>query len=149
VLFAHLRWKCESLQSREDASRLPATLHAFSFRELARRAVLFTRAEHLDELRGPAGLEARFLVLAEVWRRETRILSLTTDKSMHPAYQQIIGMGPRVVPLILRELQRRPDHWFWALWAITGEDPVPVEDAGDVEKMTEAWLQFGRERGWL
>ena len=34
-------------------------------------------------------------------------------------YQRIIGMGLPVVPLILEELEREPDQWFWALEAIT------------------------------
>jgi hypothetical protein len=75
------------------------------------------------------------------------MLSSITAKAMHPAYQQIIGMGPAAIPLILRDLQRRPDHWFWALTAMTGEDPVPPEDAGDMRKMAEAWIQLGRARG--
>jgi hypothetical protein len=28
------------------------------------------------------------------------------------------------------ELQREPDQWFWALEAITRENPVPAEAAG-------------------
>jgi hypothetical protein len=69
--------------------------------------------------------------------------------AMHPAYQRIIGMGPRVVPLILRELRRKPDHWFWALTAITGQDPIRPEDAGDILRMTQAWLDFGERQGYL
>jgi len=94
-------------------------------------------------------LEMVFRDLADTWRRETGALSSITVKSMHPAYQSIVGMGPKAVPLILRELQRKPDHWFWALTFITGEDPVPREDAGDIRKMTEAWLELGRQRGWV
>jgi len=94
-------------------------------------------------------LGAVFASLAGTWRRETGMLSSVTDISMHPAYQQIIGLGPAAVPLILRELQRRPDHWFWALSAITRENPVPPEDAGNVRRMAEAWVAFGRRHGYL
>ncbi|MCI0387582.1 MAG: hypothetical protein MOB07_02260 [Acidobacteria bacterium] len=66
--------------------------------------------------------EGLFQELANQWRRETAHLSLAIKKVMHPAYQRIIGLGPDAVPLILRELQRRSGHWFWALKAITGED---------------------------
>lgn len=49
---------------------------------------------------------------------------------MHPAYQQIIGMGEKALPLILRDLRDRPTgHWFWALNAITGEEPTLGESA--------------------
>lgn len=87
--------------------------------------------------------------LAEWWRSETGLMSSIEDKTLHPAYQQIIGMGPDAIPLILRELQRRPGHWFWALNAITREEPIGPEDVGNVRKMTEAWLEWGRERGYI
>jgi hypothetical protein len=56
-------------------------------------------------------------------------------------------MGTAVVPHLLRELERRPDHWFWALTAITGADPVKPEDRGKLRKMTDAWLRWGKEQG--
>ena len=58
-------------------------------------------------------------------------------------------MGPAVVPLILAELEREPDHWFWALEAITGESPIPQCDAGDVEASALAWVEWGRQKGLL
>ena len=94
-------------------------------------------------------LDLTFQELAETWERETAVLSSITMMSIHPAYQRIIGMGSRVLPLIFRELARRPGHWFWALNAITGEDPVPPEGAGDIQRMTESWLEFGRQRGYI
>ena len=96
-----------------------------------------------------AELGKTFHDLAERWRNETALLSSVTGMALHPAYQRIIGMGPAALPLILRELEQKPDHWFWALTAITGEDPVRPEDAGDVEKMSQDWLAFGRARGYL
>lgn len=112
------------------------------------RATSLYAAEPLEPAIAPE-LERSFTELAERWRQETAVMSSATMMAMHPAYQRIIGMGERAVPLILRELEREPDHWFWALGAITGENPVPPEDAGDVEKMAEAWIDFGRRRGYL
>ncbi len=66
-----------------------------------------------------------------------------------PSYQRIIGLGPNAIPLILRELHDEPDHWFWALAALTGENPTGQEAAGNVDGMREAWLQWGRQRGYL
>lgn len=68
---------------------------------------------------------------------------------MHPSYQQIIGMGSEAVPLILKDLQQQPDHWFWALAHITGEDPVPEEKRGRLGEMAEAWLNWGRRNGHI
>jgi hypothetical protein len=94
-------------------------------------------------------IAARFAELAETWRRETAVISSTTEMAMHPAYQQIIGMGPAAVPLILRELEERPAHWFWALKAITSADPVQPEDRGRLRQMTQAWLEWGKEHGYV
>jgi hypothetical protein len=66
---------------------------------------------------------------------------------MHPAYQKIIGMGPGVVPLLLRELENDLDVWFWALRAITEENPVPKEARGDGAAMARSWLDWARRRG--
>ncbi len=97
----------------------------------------------------PEKVAELFGVLVKRWRSETRFLSSTTDLVMHPDYQRIIGLGPVVIPLILAELAREPDHWFWALRALTGEDPVSPEDRGKIKTMTEAWLRWGRTKGYL
>ncbi len=94
-------------------------------------------------------LRELFNELAGDWRRETAIHSSITKKAMNRNYQRIIGLGHRVVPLILNELRRSPADWFWALSAITGQNPISPEDAGNLEKMTEAWLRLGRRRGWI
>ena len=93
--------------------------------------------------------ESEFRPLADQWREETGALSSVSQITMHPAYQRIIDMGERVIPLILQELEERRDHWFRALHAITGENPVPPEAAGNVRLMTESWLNWGREKGVL
>ncbi len=94
-----------------------------------------------------AEVEEEFHNLAEKWRQETGPLSSAVKMAMHPAYQRIIGMGPAVLPCVLRELQRRPDHWFWALRAITGEDMGG--SAGDFESARKAWLDWGKRHGYL
>jgi hypothetical protein len=88
----------------------------------------------------------RFETLARQWQDETAVLSSTTKRIMHPAYQAIIGLGPDVVPILIEELRARPNYWFWALKAITGDDPVPPQDRGNLNKMAEAWINWA-ERG--
>lgn len=90
---------------------------------------------------------AEFEALARDWKEQSRYLSSPIQIAMLPTYQRIIGMGRPVVPLIIEDLRREPDFWFWALRAITGEDPVRAEDRGDLEAMTKAWLNWARERG--
>jgi hypothetical protein len=57
-------------------------------------------------------------------------------------------MGPEVVPWLLRKLEREPDHWFRALHALTGADPVPAESCGKVREMAQAWLRWARAHGY-
>jgi hypothetical protein len=99
--------------------------------------------------RESAAVDQQFQALATQWKTETALLSSTTSMVAHPAYRAIIGLGERVVPLLLRELQREPAHWFEALKAITGEDPVPREQWGNVPAMAAAWLSWGRSRGLI
>ncbi len=90
-----------------------------------------------------------FHALAAAWKSETRLLSNVTKRAIHPAYQQIIGMGDAAVPLILEDLARQgPDDWFWALTAITGDNPITEDIAGNMDAMTEAWLKWGMSRGY-
>ena len=96
-----------------------------------------------------ANLRARFQELKDDWKARSRHLSNTAQMAMLWPYQQIIGMGRPVVPLILHELQREPDHWFWALQAITGESPVPKEKAGNLQQTAEVWIEWGRQKGIL
>ena len=85
-------------------------------------------------------LSERFAELADTWRGDKTFLSSLTEIVTLPSYQQIIGLGPDAVPLILDELRDVPDHWFWALSAITSLDPVLPEHCGDLDAMTGDWL---------
>jgi hypothetical protein len=85
--------------------------------------------------------EERFQRLAAVWLAETAYVSSTTDLVAHPAFQEIVGMGTTVVPLLLRELEKRSGHWHRALRRITGVDPTSPADRGNIAKAAEAWLR--------
>jgi hypothetical protein len=89
-------------------------------------------------------LRARFRTYVENWRRDTAHLSSASKTVMHPAYQAIIGMGEKALPLILDELRTHGGHWFWALHAITQEDPA--RDCRDFSDAVRAWLAWGRAR---
>jgi hypothetical protein len=96
----------------------------------------------------PSEAEQKFVRLRDEWRSKRGHHSDTASLVMHDAYQRIIGMGHAAIPFLLRELAERPDRWFWALRAITEQDPVPQEDRGNGKVMARAWLQWGREHGY-
>lgn len=98
---------------------------------------------------GQPALAEQFEALAGRWKTEIELLSSPTAMVAHPAYRAIIALGPQVVPFLLRDLEREPAHWFEALQAITGEDPVPREHWGDIAAMRSDWLGWGRQRDLL
>ena len=89
-----------------------------------------------------------FRRLADEWRHERPRGVDVADMVMHPSYQRIIGMGEGAIPLILNELDRQPDHWFWALHSIIGADPVPEDCQGNIPAMASAWIEWGRLNGY-
>lgn len=91
----------------------------------------------------------RFGDLAATWKEERGASSSFTDMVLSQSYQRIIGLGPKVVPSILVQLTKEPDHWFWALTALTGANPIPDSAAGNLRAMTSAWLKWGEEQGLL
>jgi hypothetical protein len=97
----------------------------------------------------PQRLEQRFLEHADKWERETEHLSSPTQMMMHPSYQAILGMGRDIVPLLLRDLQENRRPWFWALSYITKDNPINPPDAGKMDRMIKAWVDWGRARGLL
>jgi hypothetical protein len=117
---------------------LPATVGIESGRFLVQQPPTIANSETL---------QTKFDALASQWRRDTQFSSSVTDMVLHPAYQQIIGQGAAMVPFILRELQKGPDHWYWALGAITQQNAAENAPDGDIEAICDAWLDWGRARG--
>jgi len=92
--------------------------------------------------------QARFNSLASEWKRDTRFHSSIIEIAMHRAYQRIIGMGHSAIPPILNDLRKEPNQWFWALHAITGENPIQPDHRGKIREMVDDWLEWGRSRGY-
>ena len=108
---------------------------------------LSTAITETDSTTQRDSLQERFQLLARTLYDDCAHLSSVREVVLHPAYLQIVGMGPRAVPLILRELEHEPGHWFWALRAITQVDPVIPENRGKIAQMAQDWLKWARESG--
>ncbi|SRR5260221_1887520 len=91
-------------------------------------------------------LADEFCSLRDSWRREILSSSSMIEMVDDSNYQKIIALGEQVLPLIFEDMEREPDHWFFALREITGEDPVNDEDSGDLEKMTKSWLEWWKNK---
>ena len=97
----------------------------------------------------PAPDRATFERLADEWEQVTQFVSNIQPFLEHPAYRQIISMGPAAVPWLLARLDEgRPPHWFAALFELTGANPVPPESRGRIREMTAAWQEWGRQQGY-
>lgn len=91
----------------------------------------------------------RFNQLVIEWKARARLLSSVDEIVELQPYQDIIDMGEAAVPLLLAQLKSEganPHHWFYALRAVTGENPVSPDDRGRTKKMAAAWLEWGTKR---
>lgn len=90
----------------------------------------------------------QFRRLASRWQAETAFVSSSTELVDHPAFKEIVSLGEAVIPLLLRELKNGTGHWHRALRKITGDDPVPDSERGNIEAAIQAWLIWGKEHGY-
>ena len=83
----------------------------------------------------------------DIWKRETAHLASLGRMFAHPSYLRIIALASRhreVLRALLLELQSDPDHWFSALTAITGEDPVMPDS--NFDESVDKWIEWGKSR---
>ena len=91
--------------------------------------------------------EEVFRGLSDAWIRETRQVSDLVEILLNPVHLQIIGLGPRVIPLILREVEANTADWVIALESLTRQKLG--SPASDFDEIRELWLAWGKETGYL
>jgi hypothetical protein len=104
-----------------------------------------------DGPQAPPGetVEQRVQRLLATWRAQTGFLSSSTARVAHPAYQELISLGPAALPFVFRDLEQTLDgHLSSALVAITGAQPVPPAEGGQIQKVAERWLTWARQHGY-
>jgi hypothetical protein len=141
----HFSRECDYLLAGTRA-RLSKTRHSSNHK--------YEQASYFAGLRSRRGqpgllLAQSFREQVDHWKDATGHLSSVTRAIAHPSYLRIIGLAKystnhEIERLLLRELESEPDHWFAALNAITGEDPVKPED--DFDAAATAWLDWGRNK---
>ena len=90
-----------------------------------------------------------FANLASQWTQDVEGMSSTVEMVKHPAYQKIVSMGQAVIPFLLEDLCQNPIFWLPALRQITQENPVQPEHRGKIKQMAEAWLNWGKQKGYI
>ena len=104
----------------------------------------FSTAPELEEY--SLSVSDRFLRYSEDWLNQTGAISSIDSLVANPSYQKIIKLGWDAVPLMLNDLRENKGFWFPALHAITGIRPFDPADAGNGQRMTEAWLSWGKKK---
>jgi hypothetical protein len=93
--------------------------------------------------------EEKFNALAAKWKNDSKTSLLMTQKCTDASYQRIIGMGQQTIPLLLKKISEPSgEDWFWALSAVTNENPVKSEHRGIIDKIIEDWIKWGRSQGY-
>jgi hypothetical protein len=78
----------------------------------------------------------------QAWMEETQYLSSTQAMFGNKNYQEIINMGWDVVPVIIEQLRKKPEHLFKALKCITGLTPIKPNHAGYLYEMAADWIEW-------
>ncbi|SRR6266481_3596303 len=94
-------------------------------------------------------IQTCFNNLAEEWSEATWHVSSIEDLTSHPNYRKIVELGWDAVPFLLRDLQQSHRFWFPALGEITKLRPFDPKDAGNIQRMTEAWISWGKKKGLI
>ncbi len=90
----------------------------------------------------------RFQVLVTRWNAATRYRSNINALRSHPVYRELVNLGDPAVPLILAEVEREPNVPGSSCSPRSlGRTRYPAL-AGRVNAMAEAWLDWGRRRGY-
>ena len=83
------------------------------------------------------------------WKSERPPVSSLRRIMALPAYKELVAIGPEAVPYLLAEVKNDPDHLFLILSAITKVDPVPPQSRGKIHEMADAWLEWGKSKGYV
>jgi hypothetical protein len=130
-----LEWR-KAQRPRDEAQRKLALID-----EIVSKALVSARTVSAE-----LPLAVRFRELANRWERETSHVSSITKRVMHPCYQSILAMGPNVISLLIQDMRENRRDWFWALHHLTQENPVSLEDSGNLDKMIAAWVDWERKK---
>jgi len=94
-------------------------------------------------------VETKFHSYSTRWKEEIGGVSSLSQITSNRHYLRVIALGPNVIPCILKSLQQEPAPWFAALRALSGRDDIGREHAGNFRKIADAWIEWGRQEGYV
>jgi hypothetical protein len=89
-----------------------------------------------------SGLISIFENLKSKWWEETSLSSNPNDIYNNKYYKEIISLGEKIIPILIKDLDTANGDWFEALYEITKINPVKKENIGYVKKMSDDWKNW-------
>jgi hypothetical protein len=101
-------------------------------------------AAHREPDRESQETRELFAMLADELAQATTGLSSTRRATRHPAYTEILAIGPDAVPLLIERLARDEHRplWLTLLGSLTGLPPGAGEDT--IPASAAAWMRLHR-----
>lgn len=90
-------------------------------------------------------LKKQFDFYSSIWKDETIFFSSISEITNNSAYISIISLGQEVLPLIIDDLKISDSHWFYALEALTGCNPIKENHKGIIPLMKNDWIEWAKE----
>lgn len=96
-------------------------------------------------------LDEQFKLYSQNWKNETRGFSTILHKVQNDNYLDIIGIGEPAIKFILEDIQKQSSFLFIALKHLVKVhmnevSPVTKDDLGNVKKMINAWVLWGKSK---
>lgn len=76
------------------------------------------------------------------WIKQTRYHSNPELVYSNENYKEIINLGDKVVPFLIKDLDENDGDWLFALSSILNIDPVNEENRGNWNKMKKDWNKY-------
>lgn len=93
--------------------------------------------------------DEEFTELFAALTEKTKYSSITNVALKSSVGKRLIDLGDKTVQYMFRQNIPLNAHTMCLLFEITGENPVPNEDAGHIEHMANAWRKWAKEKGYL
>lgn len=91
----------------------------------------------------------KFETLKNKWEENTKNSSFLSDIFEDSNYKSIKELGNNAIPYIFNEIEANPRIWMFALYDITGENPIASENIGQIDKMQGDWRNWGKNKNYI
>jgi hypothetical protein len=94
-------------------------------------------------------LAQQFQALANAWTQHCQRVRFSSQLEHyldHPAYHQLVALGPPAIPFIMERYQADPLPWGFVLQAITGIPMIADPNDFSPAEVKQNWLRWWHEQ---